>query len=122
MNGAELGAKYLDVSGKMLQTVTSPALAVNASPPQDSMSRPRCLRYHSRIAAGSRALKKMPPMPVTRAMESSLISELVRVLPTKDERQGRTKVPLPSLHRAVEFEDNVLRRRGIETDGAQIQL
>ena len=41
---------------------------VNAAPPQGSTSTPRCVRYQSRKAAGSLALKKMPPMPVTRFM------------------------------------------------------
>jgi hypothetical protein len=38
---------------------------VNAAPPHSRTSMPRCCWYQDRSAAGSRALKKMPPMPVT---------------------------------------------------------
>src|SRR6187402_2896273 len=43
----------------------------NAAPPHSWTSTPRWRRYQSRSATGSRALKKMPPMPVTRFMARS---------------------------------------------------
>src|ERR1700754_737694 len=43
-----------------------------AMPPHSWMSSPRWRRYHVRSASASRALKKMPPIPVTRCMASLL--------------------------------------------------
>ena len=40
------------------------------APPHSATSRPRWSRYHAASALGSFALKKMPPMPVTRFMVS----------------------------------------------------
>src|SRR5262245_48703464 len=51
---------------------------VKAAPPHSCTSMPRCLRYQLRRAAGSLALKKMPPMPVTRFMWFPLSVVLVK--------------------------------------------
>src|SRR5690606_34029420 len=40
----------------------------NTTPPHGVTSSPRCTRYHSASAFGSRALKNTPPSPVTRCM------------------------------------------------------
>src|SRR5438876_11501647 len=42
-----------------------------AAPPQSCTSMPRCRLYQACIAFGSLALKKMPPIPVTRFMCTS---------------------------------------------------
>src|SRR5918995_1031349 len=41
------------------------SVQVNATPPHSCTSMPRCFLYQAINAAGSLALKKMPPMPVT---------------------------------------------------------
>src|ERR1700754_799850 len=48
------------------------SVQVKAAPPQSCTSMPRCFLYQSRIPAGSRAWKKMPPMPVTLFIVASL--------------------------------------------------
>src|SRR5450432_4498755 len=47
----------------------SPSVHVKAAPPHSWTSIPRCRLYQACSAFGSLALKKMPPMPVTRFME-----------------------------------------------------
>src|SRR5205823_3113254 len=71
MNGAP-SPKYFVSAGKMDQTVCPSTLP--SSPPRhakratvSSIRIPRWRRYHSTIAFGSFALKKMPSRPVTRA-------------------------------------------------------
>src|SRR3954464_992857 len=44
----------------------------SARPPHSWMSSPRWRRYQARSASASRALKKMPPIPVTRFIASLL--------------------------------------------------
>src|SRR5437762_13057587 len=70
MNGAP-SPKYFVSAGNMDQTVCPSTLP--SSPPRhakratvSSIRIPRCRRYHSTIAFGPFALKKMPPRPVTR--------------------------------------------------------
>src|SRR6478609_8540639 len=70
MNGAWLGSKYLVVSGKMFQAVVpeGSSFQSKAAPPQGCTGTPRWVWYQALRALGSRALRKTPPMPVTRAM------------------------------------------------------
>src|SRR5437867_6802246 len=72
MNEAPSCPKYDVSAGKIDQTVCPtrfPSLplrqANRATIP--SIAMPRCSRYHRARASGSLALKKMPPIPVTRA-------------------------------------------------------
>src|SRR5262245_6063903 len=51
--------------------VDSPPEVRSTAPFQLSTSRPRCSRYHAARAAGSRARRKTPPMPVTRFISMS---------------------------------------------------
>jgi hypothetical protein len=44
--------------------------AVVDAPPYSESWMPRCSAYQALRALGSRALRKMPPMPVTRAIEN----------------------------------------------------
>src|SRR5215471_1349065 len=46
----------------------SASVQSKAAPPQSCTSMPRCRLYQACIAFGSLALKKMPPIPVTRFM------------------------------------------------------
>src|ERR1044071_10467231 len=74
MNEAVLGANCLLSWGDTDQTVIPPvglpsaSAQVNAAPPHSWTSMPRCLLYQACSAGASFALKKMPPMPVTRFM------------------------------------------------------
>src|SRR6476619_4806940 len=70
MNGAWLGSKYLVVSGKMFQAVVpeGSSFQSKAAPPQGCTGTPRWVWYQALRALGSRALRKTPPMPVTRVM------------------------------------------------------
>src|SRR5262245_2571357 len=74
MNFALLGAKYSDLSSNTLQTVEpvprglSSVTQRNTQPPHSSSAMPRWRWYQLRSTTGSCALKKMPPMPVTRFM------------------------------------------------------
>src|SRR5260221_8027986 len=75
MKDAVLGANWLLSAGATDHTVVpatglpSPSVQVNAVPPHSCTSIPRCRLYQACSAAASLALKKMPPMPVTRCME-----------------------------------------------------
>src|SRR5476649_435253 len=75
MKGAELGAKCLLSCGLINQAVVpatglpSPSVQSKAAPPQSWTSIPRCRLYQACRAGASLALKKMPPMPVTRFIE-----------------------------------------------------
>jgi hypothetical protein len=71
MNDLSLGAKYFVSSANGVHTVQpSPAPSArfhaNFAPPQSATSKPRCSRYQSASAFGSRDLKNTPPMPCTR--------------------------------------------------------
>src|SRR5688572_4595394 len=61
----------------------SPSDQLKAAPPQSCTSMPRCCLYHACSALGSFALKKMPPMPVTRFMctPQRELAELLGALP-----------------------------------------
>src|ERR1700675_1246398 len=67
-----LGAKWSLCAEPMDQAVVpaiglpSPSVQVNAAPPHAWTSIPRCSLYQACSAGASLALKKMPPMPVTR--------------------------------------------------------
>src|SRR6266481_7291827 len=75
MKNAVLGANCLLSAGATDHTVVpatgfpSPSVQVNAVPPHSCTSIPRCRLYQACSAGASLALKKMPPMPVTRCME-----------------------------------------------------
>src|SRR5438874_7448404 len=75
MKGAVLGANWLLCSEAMDQAVVpatgfpSPSVQSKAAPPHSWTSIPRCRLYQACSAGASLALKKMPPMPVTRFME-----------------------------------------------------
>src|SRR2546423_1028637 len=75
MNAAVLGANWPLCAEAIDQTVVpaiglpSPSVQVKAAPPHSWTSIPRCRLYHAWSAGASLALKKMPPMPVTRFIE-----------------------------------------------------
>src|ERR1700679_416452 len=75
MKVAVLGAKWSPCAEPMDQTVVpatglpSPSVQVKAAPPHFWTSIPRCRLYQACSAGASLALKKMPPMPVTRFIE-----------------------------------------------------
>src|SRR2546426_11636010 len=74
MNAALLGAKLSPSSGPIDQIVVpaaglpSASVQVKAAPPQSCTSIPRWVLYQACSAGASLALKKMPPIPVTRFM------------------------------------------------------
>src|SRR5258706_10880931 len=75
MKVAVLGAKWSPCAEPMDQMVVpatglpSPSVQVKAVPPHSWTSIPRCRLYQACSAGASLALKKMPPMPVTRFIE-----------------------------------------------------
>src|ERR1700704_2927444 len=75
MKVAELGTKWsscVELMDQMVVPATglpSPLVHVNAAPPHSWTSIPRCRLYQACSAGASLALKKMPPMPVTRFIE-----------------------------------------------------
>src|SRR5258707_2400664 len=72
---AVLGANWSPCAEPMDQTVVpatglpSPLVQVKAVPPHSWTSIQRCRLYQACSAGASLALKKMPPMPVTRFIE-----------------------------------------------------
>src|SRR5437764_15343961 len=75
MKVAVLGANWSLSAEAINQAVVpatglpSPSVHVKAAPPQAWTSIPRCRLYQARSDRASLALKKMPPMPVTRFIE-----------------------------------------------------
>src|SRR5688500_8387083 len=75
MKEAVLGANWSFCAEPMDQTVVpatglpSPSVQVKAVPPHSWTSIPSCRLYQACSAGASLALKKMPPMPVTRFIE-----------------------------------------------------
>src|ERR1700686_3372921 len=75
MKVAVLGAKWSPCAESIDQTVVpaiglpSPSVQVKALPPHSWTSIPRCRLYQACSPGASLALKKMPPMPVTRFIE-----------------------------------------------------
>src|SRR6202789_4288347 len=75
MKVAVLGAKWSPCAEPIDQAVVpatglpSPSVQLNAAPPHSWTSIPRCCLYQACNAGASLALKKMPPMPVTRFIE-----------------------------------------------------
>src|SRR5450755_1076398 len=75
MKAAVPGANWSPCAEPIDQTVVpatglpSPSVQVNAVPPHSWTSIPRCCLYQACSAGASLALKKMPPMPVTRFIE-----------------------------------------------------
>src|SRR5437773_1352406 len=75
MKVAVLGANWSLCAEAIFQTVVpanglpSPSVQVKAAPPHSWTSIPRCRLYQARSAGASLALKKMPPMPVTRFIQ-----------------------------------------------------
>src|SRR5436190_23908665 len=78
MKGAELGAKRSLSCGSINQAVVpatglpSAPVQSKAAPPQSWTSIPKCRLYQARSDGASLALKKMPPMPVTRFIVLSI--------------------------------------------------
>src|SRR5438046_2730917 len=76
MNVAVLGANWSPCAEPIDQMVVpatgfpSPSVQVKAVPPHSWTSMPRCRLYQACSAGASLALKKMPPMPVTRFIKS----------------------------------------------------
>src|ERR1700722_18813249 len=76
MKVAVLGAKCSPCAEPIDQTVVpatglpAPSVQVNAVPPHSWTSIPRCRLYQACSAGASLALKKMPPMPVTRFIKT----------------------------------------------------
>src|SRR4029078_13129830 len=74
MKLAVLGANWLLSAGAISQAVVpatglpSPSVQGKAAPPHCWTSTPRCRLYQACRAGASLALKKMPPIPVTRFM------------------------------------------------------
>src|SRR5437868_5162742 len=80
MNGAAPEPKYVVSAGKRDQTVFAFCSAASLGWQTNtnilfSTSMPRLSRYQAAIIFGSRALKKMPPMPVTRSIPCSLFRD-----------------------------------------------
>src|SRR5450755_1198550 len=75
MKAAVLGANWSLCAEPIDQAVVpatglpSPSVQLNAVPPHSWTSIPRCCLYQACSAGASLALKKMPPMPVTRFIE-----------------------------------------------------
>src|SRR5216684_4351038 len=80
MKVAVLGANWSPCAEPMDQTVVpptglpSPSVQVKAVPPHSWTSIPRCRLYQACSAGASLALKKMPPMPVTRFIDPPIVS------------------------------------------------
>src|SRR6202011_4832307 len=77
MKGLVAGSKYLVSAGNNAQTVCPVVSGLSGSrhskttpPPSGCGTSPRCSRYHAFNASGSLALKKMPPIPVTRFIQA----------------------------------------------------
>src|SRR5258705_3946529 len=77
------GPKPSESSLNTLQTVCP--VPVNIAPPHSCTSMPRCSRYQSSMRSLFLALKKMPPMPVTRSSTKSSA-----LLEGNDEPHGHT--------------------------------
>src|SRR5882757_9017500 len=77
MKEAVLGAKVSSSVDMMDQTVVPPtglpsaSVQTKAAPPHSCTSMPRWRLYQACIAFGSLALKKIPPIPVTRFITTS---------------------------------------------------
>src|SRR5882757_8533413 len=93
MKVAVLGAKWSPCAEPMDQAVVpatglpSPSVQVKAAPPHGWTSIPRCRLYQACRAGASLALKKMPPMPVTRFIEPRgrvVVRESVCLRPNAD--------------------------------------
>src|SRR3954462_14257323 len=76
MNVALLGANCLLCSEVISQAVVPPtglpssSTQLNDAPPQSWTSIPKCRLYQACSALGSFALKKIPPIPVTRFIDT----------------------------------------------------
>src|SRR5580692_1152270 len=98
MKVASLGANCLPSDGAIDRTVDPPtglpssSVHVNAAPPHSWTSIPRCRLYQACSAGASLALKKMPPIPVTRFMEpprSNIVRRSVSFCRFKNEMRVR---------------------------------
>src|SRR4051812_23594721 len=95
MKVAVLGANWSLCAEAIFQAVVPatglPSLSVQlkAAPPHAWTSIPRCRLYQACSALGSLALKKMPPMPVTRFTEP-LRSGGERIAPLDADARERT--------------------------------
>src|ERR1700729_195975 len=93
------GSKYFVLSLKGFHWV-SPFLLLSSSSrhsklvPYGVVSNPRCVLYHSLMAFGSLALKKMPPIPVTFFIFAFLLLDMIvlKVKPDRNEAVMSMKV------------------------------
>src|SRR4051812_22763866 len=124
MKDAALGAKASSSAGPIDQAVVPPTGLPSASvhrkaaPPQACTSMPRCCLYQACIAFGSLALKKMPPIPVTRFMCANLARAIrrERAVDAREERvfadrrgdAGAVELSLDAVGDAGEDEPDVL--------------
>src|SRR5262245_24514131 len=120
MNGAELGANE-SPSAAATDQIVVPLIAapvssaqVNTAPPQSSTSRPRCFLYQAHKALGSRALKKIPPMPVTRFIGHLATSPRGRIL--------YFNIPARASNATVSVAHQVLGHRVIRRQRHRIQV
>src|SRR6476620_11000476 len=92
-----LGAKWPPSAAPMDQMVVpfvglpASSVHVNAVPPHSCTSMSRCFWYQARNATGSFALKKIPPMPVTRFI---CASQALKKLKRNACHASRPNVPL----------------------------
>src|SRR6185437_589615 len=135
MNDALLGANCLLSSGAINQAVVPPvglpseSAQLNAAPPHAWTSMPRWRLYQACSAGASFALKKMPPMPVTRFMCTSDV-RLASSLLVADAGgvHGRAvlddRIPgrLPALERERHAERGIkLRAKGVVAYGNELE-
>src|SRR5881394_3073069 len=125
MNGALLGAKRSSCAEPMDHAVVtatglpSVSAQLKAAPPQSWTSIPRCRLYQACKAGASLALKKMPPMPVTRfistsnagGLEERVLSAAQPHVGRDSEARDRRRSPGSAcLAQILQPRDNLLRR------------
>src|SRR3954463_5678958 len=102
MKVAVLGANWSLCSAAIDQMVVpanglpSPSVQVKAAPPHSWTSIPRCCLYQACSAGASLALKKMPPIPVTRFIDP----------PRFGGAERDVRPPIPSAHDSMEVKEN----------------
>src|SRR6202041_740730 len=103
MKVAVLGANWSPCAEPIDQAVVpakglpSPSVQLNAAPPHSWTSIPRCFLYQACNAGASFALKKMPPMPVTRFMEPPRLGRMRRSV-SLNVMWGASSNHLPRFH------------------------
>src|SRR5207237_3674288 len=92
-----LCAEAIDQAVVPATGLPSPSVQLKAAPPHSWTSIPRCRLYQACSAGASLALKKMPPMPVTRFMEAPRSGGQESVL-------SAASIVRPAVHRAATHE------------------